>query len=965
MKIPAQTTQKKHRFHRPSVLQKQRTLRTGFRIGILLALVSTTAAKATIYTYQGTGTAAMPGSDNFSGTDFSPSLGTAGGAPVSGFTDTVDFGGSTTYTATDDFGSTVNANVLAFTNTGAVTLARITSGANSFTLGGTAPSIVLNNTGTVTNNLDLVLGNTTTVSGAGSMTLNGTISDGNNGYGLTMNGTGSLTLGGATNYLGNTTLNYGSVTVTASNVLSANSALVFGSKTGNSLNLGSTTQTVASLTQSSYIQNETIYGSTTAAPDAVLTVGGNNASTNYAGRLDGVALTKNGTGTLTLNGKQQNTNSALTLNQGTVILAAQYNNGTSSFQANGATVNAGTLQLSTGTAGKIVDNINDGTLVTMTGGTFDLNGQTETIGGLVSTGNGTVTNTSATATGVLTVGGNTTTSTFAGTITDGTSATELIKTGTGIQVLSGANTYTGGTMVNAGTLELGAFNSSPNSGTGTTVASGATLAVAVGGTSTITSANVATLATNVGTGFASGSFLGFDTTGGNFTESDNLAGAFTLNKLGANVLTLSGANTYTGGTTLSAGTLAASGAVGALPASSAVNMVAGTTLSFRNDAAGTIAQGNNILLTNASTVATAPTIDVRNNGGATTGSVVALGSLTNGSGTASYLNYVNFTGANGYTLSFTNLALPAANSTYLNPTTTSVSIGSVTNQITATTSTIYDTLFLNGTSTGNTITGTIADSSVHTTGTGNNNGATVLSVNSAVTGLGTTSVWTLTGQITYSGTTTVATGGALILNTPATSTSAGTVTVSSGGTLLGNGYAPTGLLTVASGAYLAPGATAASTFTTAASAGVLHVGALTLSSGSNFNILLGENGSTTGAGAGTSYSQLISTGAVSISGKLNLTLNGNLTVGDKFFILLNSGTTAVSGKFSNATTATFTSGGDTFAINYADNGDGGTVSDDISLTVTAVPEPSTCVGGLLTLAFGAWIIRRRMGRACV
>ncbi len=957
MKIPAQTTQKKHRFHRPSVLQKQRTLRTGFRIGILLALVSATAAKATIYTYQGTGTAAMPGSDNFSGTDFSPSLGTAGGAPVSGFTDTVDFGGSTTYTATDDFGSTVNANVLAFTNTGAVTLARITSGANSFTLGGTAPSIVLNNTGTVTNNLDLVLGNTTTVSGAGSMTLNGTISDGNNGYGLTMNGTGTLTLNAATSYLGNTTINYGSVTLGASNVLSPNSALVLGTNVASTMQFGTTSQTVASLASFRYIQNQTIYGSGAAS----LTVGGNNATTTFYSRLDGVALIKNGTGTLTLNGKQNNLNSALTLNQGTVILDAQTN--TSAFyQAYGATVNAGTLQLAGGSG----DNIYDGALVTMTGGTFDLNGQTETIGGLVSTGAGTVTNTSATATGVLTVGGSTATSTFAGTITDGASQkTELIKAGTGIQVLSGANTYTGGTMVNAGTLELGAFNSSPNSGTGTTVAAGATLAVAVGGTSTITSANVATLATNVGTGFASGSFLGFDTTGGNFTESDNLTGTYGLNKLGANVLTLTGTNSYSGATTLSAGTLAASGAVGALPASSTVNMAAGTTLSLRNDAAGTIAQGNNILLTNASTVATAPTIDVRNNGGATTGSVVALGSLTNGSGTASYLNYVNFTGANGYTLSFTNLALPAANSTYLNPTTTSVSIGSVTNQITATTSTIYDTLFLNGTSTGNTITGTIADSSVHTTGTGNNNGATVLSVNSAVTGLGTTSVWTLTGQITYSGTTTVATGGALILNTPATSTSAGTVTVSSGGTLLGNGYAPTGLLTVASGAYLAPGATAASTFTTAASAGVLHVGALTLSSGSNFNILLGENGSTTGAGAGTSYSQLISTGAVSISGKLNLTLNGNLTVGDKFFILLNSGTTAVSGKFSNATTATFTSGGDTFAINYADNGDGGTVSDDISLTVTAVPEPSTCVGGLLTLAFGAWIIRRRMGRACV
>ena len=55
-----------------------------------------------------------------------------------------------------------------------------------------------------------------------------------------------------------------------------------------------------------------------------------------------------------------------------------------------------------------------------------------------------------------------------GVIADGASAGTLVKTDTGTLMLSGTNTYTGGTMVNAGTLQLGqvaalATNSRPQS----------------------------------------------------------------------------------------------------------------------------------------------------------------------------------------------------------------------------------------------------------------------------------------------------------------------------------------------------------------------------------------------------------------------------------------------------------------------------------------------------------------------
>jgi hypothetical protein len=51
------------------------------------------------------------------------------------------------------------------------------------------------------------------------------------------------------------------------------------------------------------------------------------------------------------------------------------------------------------------------------------------------------------------------------------------------------------------------------------------------------------------------------------------------------------------------------------------------------------------------------------------------------------------------------------------------------------------------------------------------------------------------------------------------------------------------------------------------------------------------------------------------------------------------------------------------SINYADNGDGGLLGNDISLTVvTAVPEPGTWVGGALAAAFAAYKQRRRFAQ---
>jgi autotransporter-associated beta strand protein len=112
-------------------------------------------------------------------------------------------------------------------------------------------------------------------------------------------------------------------------------------------------------------------------------------------------------------------------------------------------------------------------------GTLQLGGFSETINGL--SGNGIVEAGGNTPT--LTLGGNNATATFSGVIRNTSGELALVKTGTGTQTLSGANTYTGSTTVSQGTLALvGGSLASP-----VTVAAGASLGFTLGSPMTSTS----------------------------------------------------------------------------------------------------------------------------------------------------------------------------------------------------------------------------------------------------------------------------------------------------------------------------------------------------------------------------------------------------------------------------------------------------------------------------------------------
>ena len=129
----------------------------------------------------------------------------------------------------------------------------------------------------------------------------------------------------------------------------------------------------------------------------------------------------------------------------------------------------------------------------------------------------------------------------------------LVKDGPGQLTLTGANTYSGGTFVNVGTLEAMTPASLPNYGTSgkLSVTAGATLAVS---TANWTSGNIDTLLANPS--FLCGN-LGLDVPA---AASFGYGTAITTSgvgfvKLGGGTLTLSGANGYTGLTTVLGGAL--------------------------------------------------------------------------------------------------------------------------------------------------------------------------------------------------------------------------------------------------------------------------------------------------------------------------------------------------------------------------------------------------------------------------
>jgi fibronectin-binding autotransporter adhesin len=294
--------------------------------------------------------------------------------------------------------------------------------------------------------------------------------------------------------------------------------------------------------------------------------------------------------TITFNSQLSGSDGLAKDGAGTMILNSTANNWTGAFS-----INAGLVQLNTSNV------IPDASPVTIAAGAtlqFDW-GVSETVGSLAGAG------TVNFRTGTFTIG-NTTNSTFSGVLEN--SYGTLVKQGTGSLTLSGANTYSGLTTINAGALIAAHDTALGTSTYGNTIASGAALQLQ--GNINLTEGQFSVTGTGVGGTGAIRNLSGSNT----LNATLDLAGSTTLAAdtgsalnatgpvtLGGHTLTVAG----TGGTTLSGnitgsgnitktgtGTLAFAG-TGANSFGGALNINDGTVL--LNKSAGTHAVAGSAL----------------------------------------------------------------------------------------------------------------------------------------------------------------------------------------------------------------------------------------------------------------------------------------------------------------------------------------------------------------------------------
>lgn len=225
--------------------------------------------------------------------------------------------------------------------------------------------------------------------------------------------------------------------------------------------------------------------------------------------------------------------------------------------------------------------------------------------------------------------------TFGGSISG---AGQIVKNGTGVLTLSGANSFTGGVAVSGGTL---AAAHAAALGSGGDI----TLDAAV-----LRAAAALTLASSRHVSLSNGSIL--DTASGAVLTVNGIASGGPLLKTGAGTLILGNANTFTGPITVNAGTLATTHA-DALGGSSGLVLNAAT---FRADATLTTSAGYTIALQNGAALEAGPGATL------TLAGVLSGGPLVkNGAGALVLTNTNTFTGGivlNGGTLTGRLTALP-------------------------------------------------------------------------------------------------------------------------------------------------------------------------------------------------------------------------------------------------------------------------------------------------------------------
>ncbi|MDF1824604.1 MAG: autotransporter-associated beta strand repeat-containing protein [Verrucomicrobiales bacterium] len=289
--------------------------------------------------------------------------------------------------------------------------------------------------------------------------------------------------------------------------------------------------------------------------------------------------TGNGDVTATINIGDSGSGSVFTVNNTTTMAVSTSDTAGSEANAtinvSGGTVSFGAIDMADAAAGRTANSE-----INITGGTVTMNGNITRSGG-DGTENASVTLNGGTldmnGRSIGTNANNVTFNAQSGTLSNlnqvnGSSAA-LTKTTAGTLVLEGDNTYSGGTVINGGTLQIGSGSPTGTIGSGDIV-------------------NESVLAVNRS-----------DT----YTLSEVVSGAGELRQTGAGITKLTGDSDYTGTTTVSSGTLQIGdgGTTGSIDDTSAITIAGGANVITNRDGTLNLAQGisggGNLIINNPAT----------------------------------------------------------------------------------------------------------------------------------------------------------------------------------------------------------------------------------------------------------------------------------------------------------------------------------------------------------------------------
>ena len=330
---------------------------------------------------------------------------TAAGVPGLNPEDTAVFGTAlTSGTAIVTLDSSRSLASLGFSTTGGASYVISASNGSTLTMSNTGGTATISDSGgnhTIAAPITLGSSLSVTATPGSTLTISGALAESNPGTTVSVGGGGTLILSGSTTYTGVTTVNA--------------STLQIG---GNGENDGE-----ALASQSIVMSNSATVAFNHTAP------------LSYGGTISGAGqLIKSGTGNLDLSG--------------------------TSTYSGPTTISAGTVELDGGG-----NNLPTATALSIaSGGVLDLAGLQQTVGSLSGSAGAIVTNSytgTTSAVPTLTVNPASGATTFAGNIIGGDA---LTLSGSGELTLSGSNTYTGGTTVSGGTLDIAAPSALAGSG---------------------------------------------------------------------------------------------------------------------------------------------------------------------------------------------------------------------------------------------------------------------------------------------------------------------------------------------------------------------------------------------------------------------------------------------------------------------------------------------------------------------